>query len=521
MRPPAHVDTRFRRSGCNSAAGQATWTTRQPGGRCRACITHARAPCCRSVPVGVVQPQARKPSDRHAAATRGAARGRRTPPVPGRPPRTRAAGRRRHGRGAGLDEPPTRRPPSPRRKPSRAAIARARAARRAQRAAVVKRWSRRLGVVGLSTLLLPAAVALVLPGSGSGNDNSGDITTLALTAQSTLLHGADHYRQLEQVVAQRRSELQRARAAERAARATVDAAQRAVGTSSADLYRAGADARFPLLMLDAHDPSSAGDALTRQTLADRTDAELDSAVTRAQRSTTVLATAAERVTRAESAVAAAAERADAVLAESRETVAQLSPAVAVRLAALTTVSPTAAEKQRNASATRRWQQYLARLAAADITPPPAAALHGDQLPAGLSPALDAAHKPIPGIAWAVIGNRPITVLPAETVAAVSNALSQLGKPYAAVPAGRTPTTAVASPPPAGCSPATPSPRRRRRSGRPVRPCPRQICRSGTWSFRPAAATSASTSATATSWARRRPATASASSHCRPARPRSG
>ena len=36
---------------------------------------------------------------------------------------------------------------------------------------------------------------------------------------------------------------------------------------------------------------------------------------------------------------------------------------------------------------------------------------------------------MPGIAWAVIGNSPFTVLPAETVAAVSTALSQLGKPF--------------------------------------------------------------------------------------------
>jgi hypothetical protein len=33
------------------------------------------------------------------------------------------------------------------------------------------------------------------------------------------------------------------------------------------------------------------------------------------------------------------------------------------------------------------------------------------------------------VAWGVAGNRPITVLPAETVAAVSSALSQLGKPF--------------------------------------------------------------------------------------------
>jgi hypothetical protein len=47
----------------------------------------------------------------------------------------------------------------------------------------------------------------------------------------------------------------------------------------------------------------------------------------------------------------------------------------------------------------------------------------------MSPALDAAGQPVPGVAWAVIGNSPVTVLPAEAVTAVSTALSQLGKPF--------------------------------------------------------------------------------------------
>ena len=80
----------------------------------------------------------------------------------------------------------------------------------------------------------------------------------------------------------------------------------------------------------------------------------------------------------------------------------------------------------------RWQAYLGQLAAAGIEPPPAADLADSaDLPAGLSPALDAAGRPVPGIAWAVIGSSPVTVLPAETVAAVSTALSQLGKPFVA------------------------------------------------------------------------------------------
>jgi peptidoglycan DL-endopeptidase CwlO len=78
----------------------------------------------------------------------------------------------------------------------------------------------------------------------------------------------------------------------------------------------------------------------------------------------------------------------------------------------------------------RWEAYLTTLDGAGIEAPPAADLaDGTDLPSGMSPALDGAGQPIPGVAWAVAGNRPITVLPAETVAAVSTALSQLGKPF--------------------------------------------------------------------------------------------
>jgi hypothetical protein len=85
---------------------------------------------------------------------------------------------------------------------------------------------------------------------------------------------------------------------------------------------------------------------------------------------------------------------------------------------------------------QRWQAYLADLAAGGIEPPPVAELADPAgLPPGMSPALDAAGQVVPGVAWAVVGNRPVTVLPAETVAAVSHALSQLGKPFVAGTAG--------------------------------------------------------------------------------------
>ena len=140
---------------------------------------------------------------------------------------------------------------------------------------------------------------------------------------------------------------------------------------------------------------------------------------------------------AEADVAEALEQADGVLRLVRDEVEELSPAVTGQIAGLGAIPVPGAQQERNETAMRRWQAYLARLAAAGIEPPPAARLaDAAHLPAGFSPALDEYARPIPGIAWAVIGNSPVTVLPAETVAAVSTALSQLGKPF--VPDGRGP-----------------------------------------------------------------------------------
>ena len=55
----------------------------------------------------------------------------------------------------------------------------------------------------MSTLLLPAVAVLVLPGADDGGSAGGarDATSLALTAQTSLLEQAGRYRQLEQAVA--------------------------------------------------------------------------------------------------------------------------------------------------------------------------------------------------------------------------------------------------------------------------------------------------------------------------------
>jgi cell wall-associated NlpC family hydrolase len=322
--------------------------------------------------------------------------------------------------------------PGAKRAPARRPAKRAKAARRPAKTRTGSRWSTRLGVVAMSTLLVPAVLALALPGAGNSGQGNGprDVTSLALTAQSSLLTQAGHYRQLEQEVARRQSELQQARLAEQSARARVEADQHVVGTTAADLYRAGATERYPLLGLSVHDSGGPPDVLYRQALSERADRALEGVVVRAERTGTVLTAAARRVADAEAAVAEASARAAGLLATVRAEVDDLSPAVTAQLAALGTVPAAGAQQERNHQAMLRWQTYLGQLAAAGIEPPPAAALADSaDLPPGMSPALDASGVPVPGIAWAVIGSRPFTVLPAETVVAVSTALSQLGKPF--------------------------------------------------------------------------------------------
>jgi cell wall-associated NlpC family hydrolase len=160
-------------------------------------------------------------------------------------------------------------------------------------------------------------------------------------------------------------------------------------------------------------------------------------VARADRAAADVTVASDRVATAEAAVAAASRQAAAVLDEVRTSVTGLRTDVAAQLAALGTGPAAGAQQETNQQALHRWQDYLAQLAGAGIEPPAAAALADPaSLPAGFSPALDGAGQPVPGVAWAVVGNQPVTVLPAETIAAVSSALAQVGKPY--VPGGAGP-----------------------------------------------------------------------------------
>ncbi len=295
-----------------------------------------------------------------------------------------------------------------------------------------RRWRTRLGVVAMSTLLVPVAVALALPGARDADSPAatGDVTELALSAQSSLLAQADRYRETEAQLAARRTALTDARAVVATVEAQVAAQEQLLGESAADLYRSAAAQRYPLLGLTVHDGAATAAALSGQAIVERADQDRDGAVVRAARTRLALERARAEAAEAEAAVAEALEQADGILQSVREEVEGLGPEVTGRIAGLAAVPTPGPQQERNQAATARWQDYLARLAAAGIEPPAAARLADPAaLPPGLSAALDQDGRPVPGLAWAVIGNTPVTVLPAETVAAVSTALSQLGKPY--------------------------------------------------------------------------------------------
>ncbi|MGY1689555.1 NlpC/P60 family protein [Geodermatophilus sp. SYSU D01105] len=294
-----------------------------------------------------------------------------------------------------------------------------------------RRWSVRLSLTALG-LVLPVLAGVLAPGAQQAGTAAEptDTAGLALAARSSMLDSAARYRSLERLLADRQAALQHAREAERAAGERLAAARQAVGGRAAALYRTTAEERAPLLELSVQEASTTSDVLYAQGLAELGQRDLETSVARADRAAADVAVAADRVATAEAAVAAVSRQAAAVLDEVRTSAAGLRPDVAARLAGLGAGPAVAAQQETNRQALQRWQDYLVQLSGAGIEPPSAAALADPaSLPAGLSPTRDGSGQVVPGVAWAVVGNRPVTVLPAETIAAVSSALAQLGKPY--------------------------------------------------------------------------------------------
>ncbi|MGY5884472.1 NlpC/P60 family protein [Modestobacter lacusdianchii] len=228
------------------------------------------------------------------------------------------------------------------------------------------------------------------------------------------------------------TQARQAREAGTTALAAATAERARVGEHAATAYQRNPAERWPLAQLSLHAPEATVDVLHAQGLADQLTADRDAEVARAA---VAAVRAAEQIDAADAADALAADahrRAEDVLTEIRAVVADLDPAVSAQWAASGTSLSSAGQDAANAAALAGWQDHLAQLALAGITPPPAADLADpDDLPVGLAALRDAAGDPVPGVATTYAAGRTLTVLPAETVAAVSAAFAQLGKPYLA------------------------------------------------------------------------------------------
>ena len=109
--------------------------------------------------------------------------------------------------------------------------------------------------------------------------------------------------------------------------------------------------------------------------------------------------------------------------------AELNTALAATNAAVVALQEE--QRRRNEETAANWRRYTDQLAAAGIAAPPAAALRDPlRLPAGLGALPGVGGLPLPGAAQAVTPDgAPLLVLPAETIRAVTLAISTLGLPF--------------------------------------------------------------------------------------------
>jgi cell wall-associated NlpC family hydrolase len=368
-------------------------------------------------------PRARTQSrPRSGARAGGKTPARRPPPAT----RTGTAGRPATGRGA----------PAPRPRTGAGAKGRRPAPRTARPAprtpGSARLWWHRLAVLAGSTVAIVGVLAaFAQPPTEAGQvPQPTDAAGQAQMTATTLADATTRYRSALAEATGFETQAQQARDAGATALAAVAADRATVGTYAAAAYRRSVEERWPLAQLSLDSPDTTVDVLHAQGLAEQLTADQDAQVARAATAAVQAARYTDAASAAETAAAAARRTAAGVLAEVRDLVGTLDPAVSAQWAALG-ASPTSSEQQaRNATALAHWQDHLSLLAVAGITPPPAAELADPaDLPLGLAPLRDAAGHPVPGVATTFAGGRTLTVLPAETVAAVSAAFSQLGKPY--------------------------------------------------------------------------------------------
>ncbi|HEU5473974.1 MAG TPA: D-alanyl-D-alanine carboxypeptidase family protein [Actinophytocola sp.] len=219
--------------------------------------------------------------------------------------------------------------------------------------------------------------------------------------------------------------LGRARSEREQADRVVAAQQAEVDRYSAAVFSASAAPGTMRVLLTADSPEN---FLAGAELVDRLRVDLDARLTAAVHRRDAAAAAegaaasaeraaAERRTDLERRTADATNRAAAVSSDLRGVLAATDEAVTARQRA---------QRERNEATAANWRAYTARLTAAGIVAPPAAALRD---PARLPPGL----QPLPGPGGAASAQLPsgerLLVLPAETIRAVTMAVDALGRPY--------------------------------------------------------------------------------------------
>jgi len=313
-------------------------------------------------------------------------------------------------------------------------------------------WRAR-GPAGLRVVLASlAAVALAVPAAGPAaaapsNQPGGTSGVLDSSALDRLQQRAA---QVQHGLAAQQSDLAAARRAQDEAERAVAAAEAVLGGAQGSLagyqqvvaryasavYRDGGEVTPLTLLLSGGDP---GDVLSAMSFLDVVDAHAAQVIGAAEKQRQAALAEQRRASAALAKAKATAAEVDARVHELEAAAAavtgELGRALGVVDHQLVQLQQRQLDVDRKTAAS--WKAYVAQLAAAGVTPPPASALLDPAagLPPGLVPV--AAHAGGAQRGVAQLPRRPasLLVLPAQTLTAVGAAMDALGKPYAPGTAG--------------------------------------------------------------------------------------
>jgi cell wall-associated NlpC family hydrolase len=306
------------------------------------------------------------------------------------------------------------------------------------------RWAARLVAAAVAAFVLAAAVPAAAEPSDQPGGTSGVLDSRALDElqrRAAEVQGGLQAQQGEVVAA--RDALNQAEQAVADAQKVVDAAQgelagyqRVVAGYASALYRDGGSMTPLTVLLSGGDP---GDVLSAMGFLDAVDAHAAEVIGAAE---AMRQAALDQQQRANAALEQARARKDEVAARVAELEAAADAVTEELDAALGDVDRQLAQLQQeqvdvNGRTAANWQAYVDQLTAAGVVPPPAAQLANAPagMPAGLLPVAAAGGGAQRGAAQLPRQPTSLLVLPAETLTAVTTAMSALGRPYAPGTAG--------------------------------------------------------------------------------------